>query len=353
MKKIITDIVDFLNINSNTGNTLEALQWIKKKCNELDIEIFFEQNGNILAKKQNLAASGLVLSGHYDTVKGDIKVELTDDFIYGRGSSDMKSGVLSMLYAVSKATILSPVIALTCDEETDSSGANLLKEMVKDYKYCIVCEPTSLKLCTAHRGRTVYKLVLKGERVHASVSPMNNVFYELSKVLSFLKTFPNKKNDFLGLETITPVSVKSYPDIYNVTPDKLELFIDRRKTTSINNFEEDLEIIRNMFDKINLKNYYIEIDPNRKFNTLSYFCKDKNFINIAKKSMKNLKLDCNEYPFTATCDGSFFGEKLPVLILGPGDLSEAHTKNEKVNIEQILKSVELYLNINKGVFNGL
>jgi acetylornithine deacetylase/succinyl-diaminopimelate desuccinylase-like protein len=353
MTRIIQDILDFIDISSNTGNTSKALEWIKDKCEEFDIEIFFEQNGNVLAKKRGLPCSGLVLSGHYDTVRGEVEVSMKDGFITGRGSSDMKSAVVSMLYVACNCSYSTPVIALTCDEETDSCGVNILKQYLEDYKCCVVCEPTSLKLCTAHRGRTVYKLTLTGERVHASISPMNNIFYELSKVLSFLKTFPTEENVFLGRETITPVSVRCYPDVFNVTPDRIELFIDRRKTNVINDFEEDIIQIKEMFDKINLQNYSVEVDPDRKNNTLPYFCDNTDFTDIIKTCMKELDMDIGEYPFTATCDGAFIGQSIPVVILGPGDLCEAHTENEKIEIEQILRSVELYSNINKGVFNGL
>lgn len=120
----------------------------------------------------------LMLNGHIDTVNVS---GMTDPFsgairegrVYGRGSQDMKSGVVAMLAAVKSLRDAGiqlagdVVVALVCDEEYASLGT---MDVIKRYPTdsAIVTEPTDLILQRAHRGFIWYDVTVFGRAAHGS-----------------------------------------------------------------------------------------------------------------------------------------------------------------------------------------
>ncbi len=263
----------------------------------------------------------------------------------------MKSSIISMLYACSASTKNSPLLVFNNDEETDSEGINLVLDHFKDMRCCIVGEPTELMINPAHRGRAVYMLTMTGDTMHASYSPHNNLIYRMCEVLKKIKEYTCKEHAFLGRETLTPVTLKTYPEALNVTPGDVRMYFDRRKCIPVKDYAEDLENIKNY---LNLSSdMCIGLDPEKKNHTLPYECKDKTFIKMVQKVLTESGKSDILKPFTATCDASFIGKYVPTVILGPGSLSEAHTPEEKIRISDIIESCEIYTRLNTEVKNGL
>ena len=120
----------------------------------------------------------LMLNGHTDTVNISGMSEpfsgaIRDGRVYGRGSQDMKSGVIAMLAAVKSLRDAGVqlagdvVVALVCDEEYASFGTiDVLKRYRTDS--AIVTEPTDLILQRAHRGFIWYDVNVYGRAAHGS-----------------------------------------------------------------------------------------------------------------------------------------------------------------------------------------
>jgi len=121
----------------------------------------------------------LMLNGHTDTVGGSGVADaagpvLRGGRVYGRGSLDMKGGLAAMLaaaLALSRSrTRLGGDLILACvaDEEHASRGTELL---VREYKSdaAVVCEPTGLKICLAHKGFAWIGVDVAGRAAHGSL----------------------------------------------------------------------------------------------------------------------------------------------------------------------------------------
>jgi acetylornithine deacetylase len=120
----------------------------------------------------------LMLNAHYDTVGVDGMAEpfsaaIRDGRMYGRGSYDMKGSLAACIGAVESLvrTGRRPrgdvLIAAVADEEAASIGTqDVLKSHVADG--AIVTEPTSLRLCLAHKGFVWYRVVTRGRAAHGS-----------------------------------------------------------------------------------------------------------------------------------------------------------------------------------------
>ncbi len=118
----------------------------------------------------------LMLNAHYDTVGVEgmaepFSGEIRDGKLYGRGAYDMK-GSLAAAMAAGKALAGTPLrgdllVAAVADEEYGSIGtADLCARLKVDA--AIVTEPTSLRVCLAHKGYMWIEVETTGRAAHGS-----------------------------------------------------------------------------------------------------------------------------------------------------------------------------------------
>jgi len=146
-------------------------------------------------------------TGHYDVVPAGTDWtlepyggEVKDGKVYGRGSSDQKSGIVSQIFAVYalkkagielKGTILS---SATPDEETGGfAGLGYLVD--KGYvthentDYCVITECLDVdKICLGHRGTLWFEIETKGKQSHGSMpSEGINAIDKMNKLINAMK----------------------------------------------------------------------------------------------------------------------------------------------------------------------
>ena len=138
-------------------------------------------------RKANLIATlgsgsgGLVLAGHTDTVPCDeqlwqqdpFALRETDDRYYGLGVCDMKGFFAMVLAAVQTFRDKEPtkplIILATADEESSMAGAKALVESGKpSARYALIGEPSGMRPITSHKGIVVEKLRIVGRSGHSS-----------------------------------------------------------------------------------------------------------------------------------------------------------------------------------------
>ncbi|MDT8428700.1 MAG: acetylornithine deacetylase [Pseudomonadales bacterium] len=138
-------------------------------------------------RKYNLIATlgsgpgGLVLSGHTDTVPMDealwqvppLQLTQKDNRLYGLGSTDMKGFFALVMEAVRQLqpkNLQQPLIVLaTADEESSMSGARTLAAQGRPKaRYAVIGEPTGLRPVRAHKGIMMETIRLQGRSGHSS-----------------------------------------------------------------------------------------------------------------------------------------------------------------------------------------
>ncbi len=143
--------------------------------------------------------SGIVLSGHMDTVAADptkwtsnpFQAFEKDGLIYGRGTVDMKQFIaitLALIPEIQKTN--KPVLLVfSCDEETDVMGIREISAFLKERniipQYALIGEPTGFDLCVANRGYAGYTTRIDGVSCHSGTPNLGtNALYIAAKIAS-------------------------------------------------------------------------------------------------------------------------------------------------------------------------
>ena len=165
--------------------------------------------------KANLIATlgrgdgGLVLSGHTDTVPCNPERWQSDPFtlterngrFYGLGTCDMKGFfalILEALQHYQASEFKQPLIILaTADEESSMCGARALAQQGKPKaRYAVVGEPTSLKPIRMHKGIMMESVRLTGKAGHSSNPDLG--INALDAMVPVMNELMNLRRDLAG-----------------------------------------------------------------------------------------------------------------------------------------------------------
>jgi acetylornithine deacetylase/succinyl-diaminopimelate desuccinylase family protein len=350
---------ELVRINSENppGNEKSIAKYIKDFLDDLKITtevIEFEKNRfNVIASIEG--DKGLMFNGHMDTVPAGgvskwkynpFEARIADGKLYGRGSSDMKGGIASILAAVKnlsqekfKRKLLLTFVA---DEEGLAKGSIFLiknrREALKDVKYGIMAECTDLNARIAQKGIIKIKVKFKGKAAHGSKPELgDNAIYKaadfIQEVRKLIERLKKRRNVLLGSGTINVGTINGGTKV-NIVPDFCDLEIDRRIIPG-----ETPSIAINQLKKI-LKNLKLKAE-----------------IEVSKSRMpmqlnKNLELIRILQNITKT---KFIGESgyteaelfykdagIPCFSFGPGIGNQAHVTNEYIPIKNLQRATNIY-----------
>ncbi len=192
MRQINETLAELVGINSvSSHSNAEIIEYLERCCEEIGLvtQRFPYRDEHGLEKINLIALAGtefsqtteveLALVGHTDTVPFDphwtdaTHLTQRDGKLYGRGSCDTKGFIAAALRAVETVDLpqLKKPLALifTADEETGLRGAKqLVQEKPLHVRYSIVGEPTSLKPIRAGKGYSLAEVIVKGREAHSA-----------------------------------------------------------------------------------------------------------------------------------------------------------------------------------------
>ena len=346
-----------LDIYTPSRSESQLANYLKNICMDLGFEqANIDSVGNMVAVRGN-GDPIILLCGHMDTVPGIVPVRHEGDYMYGRGASDAKAPLVSMLLAAADipkqaGTI---VFAAVVDEEGNATGIkNLVKDASLKPHYAIFGEPSGIENITiSYKGRLEIRLMCDVDNsAHASAPwlALNAIdkAYEAWNILK--KAFIEK--DITGIPNKADQVSYSLTEInggtsHNVTPQKCRMTIDIRipnkKTCDsvLTVFDEHISELQNNLNGVRIR-YRVE-DKTEPFEA-----------NISSPLVRALVLSVldqrNKRPLllrkTGTGDMNILGNVLniPVVTYGPGDPHSSHTIDERVYIPDYLAGIEVYKN---------
>ena len=367
---IFSKAVDIKSTNPR-GNERPMCEYVESLLKQNGIEYVSvsveEGRYDIIAKIRGCQdKDALVFTGHMDVVPvSDDEMKrwntppftstIKDGKLYGRGSADMKSGLISAIYSMIllKRNNITPkrdiILAATIDEENLMKGSKALQdnEAFKNAKYLIVCEPTDMKICNEQKGRTWADICVHGMTAHGSQKGVGeNAIYLAIKLI----------------EKIKHTEFKEYPDTFwrtlainagvepQVVPDRCVFTVDARLQVG-HEPAKIWEKLEELIKEIKSENPHFdatyEIEDMR---TSWHTKKEDELIQSIMSSLKKLEINPVFDTFTGSTDASMLikNNLIPVII-GPGDLSVVHRENEYVELKQLFESCKLYIDIMTGL----
>lgn len=321
----------------------------------------FGENRKHLVAEKGVPDSGkpLVFSGHFDVVplgarkwsKDPFVCEVEGDRLYGRGSSDMKSGLAAIICAATDVSAEKMSedgirLILTAGEELGCEGA---RKLVKTYtglgsaSAVIIGEPTANLPATGHKGAIFLTAVSTGKTVHSSMPELGiNAIYKAARAI--LKTegfmFNARKDNLLGFPTINVGKVTGGLNL-NSVPDHAEFTIDMRTTAEVDHKEILIRLGKELGDEISLQKH-VDLPPvsnkdDDPFIQMVYkICESEGVTSARSRSLPYLT------------DGSVLQDyyhNVPTIILGPGQPDQAHQTDEYCLISKIEQAVNIYKKI--------
>lgn len=304
-------------------------------------------------------------TGHMDTVpvtslevdewKSDPYIpQIKDGKIYGRGSCDMKGGLAAALYAlIAAASALNREpnrdigVICTVDEEGWMSGSKqLIKEpYIKELTELIVCEPTELKCCTSGAGRTYGKVIVKGKGGHGSGHGKNVIHFATSLIGELLKErFTEYATPDFGESfwQILAIHAEKEPC---VIPDYLSFIIDARLSQTTPT-EKIWERLQQVLDRTMSRDNGFKVEIEKIDARDGWQLENKELSELVSTACKRSSIPYVESFFPGTTDGCIFKRcGIESVIIGPGNLKEAHSSNESLSIQQLKDAFLLYYNI--------
>jgi acetylornithine deacetylase len=299
---------------------------------------------------------------HQDTVPTDgmtidpFAAAVEGGRLYGRGACDIKGAMAAMLTAFARlvrerpAGSASVVLACTVDEEFTHKGSSRLAEGPVGADLAIVAEPTRLDVVNTHKGAVRWKVRTLGVACHSSTPRKGeNAIYRMARVVSALEEYAARLGDgepdpVLGAASLSVGRIEGGTSV-NVVPDWCEVEIDRRVLPGEQPDDcprlvrEFLQARLGGLDGVEFLPPWVRMpalrpQPGEEDPWLPPLID-------AIRRVRGREPEVGGVPFGT--DAGPLGETgLPCYVFGPGDIAQAHTKDEWVDLDEVRAASEIY-----------
>jgi putative selenium metabolism hydrolase len=371
--EFMRDIVAIPSMDSKIGEVGERVQAEMKKLG-FD-EVRFDKMGNTIGRIGN-GKKVIVFDSHIDTVGiGDPASWQWDPFIgkvengilYARGACDEKNSTPGMIYGLAIARDLGLLDGWTAyyfgnmEEWCDGIAPNTFVEVDPGIKpdFVIIGEPTKMLVYRGHKGRLEMKVTAKGRSAHAASNHLgDNAIYKLLPIIAGIRDLEPKLGDheFLGHGKITVSDMTVKTPSINAVPDEAIIYIDRRMTfgetkEQVKKQVEDL-IPAEFKDTVKLEELFYDepsytgfVFPVDKYFPAWAFEESHPLVQAGQEARKLVGLpDAKPGKWNFSTNGIYWAGKagIPSIGFGPGDEETAHTVNDSVSLDEVVKATEFY-----------
>ena len=347
------------------------VNWFQEHGIEAELQFVKDNRANVVARIPGGDGPSLMLNGHMDTVPaGSMPDAFTprihDRVLWGRGACDMKGAIAAMACAMAAMVQEDASSHLTGDllftgtvgEETGSIGVKALIEAGVKTHYAIVGEPTSSRIGIAHKGACFIRICLTGRGAHGSCPDegVNAVSYA-SRMIQALETdlrsrLSKRIHPLLGTSTVSVgrISGGTQP---NIVAEQCFVDIDRRMLPDEDGTVEEIkDLVAGICDSVNGLSWNVEemsetaIVPHGALRTAP----DAVLVNGAQQTCQQLGLPRDPVGVTYWTDGGYLAASgIETIILGPGDIANAHGPHDRIETSELATSVDIYRDLVKRI----
>jgi len=305
--------------------------------------------------------AGIVLSGHTDVVPAEEPSWSSPPFtattranrVHGRGACDMKGFIAAALSHVDefrRAATATPVhLALSYDEEVGCRGApdlvNATAGLPVRPALCIVGEPTSLRVVSAHKGKVARRIRIRGRTGHSAMPHRAaNAVFAAARIVAKLEDMAGElaRVAYDGVGFDPPYSTLHVGSLHggtalNLVPDQATIEFEIRSLPGAD-VSGLLQQIDALIDdqRSSLKRTAPEADVT--IEDLSAYpgltpASDRALINTVAE-LAGVAAGTETVSF-GTEAGLYSEAKIPTVVCGPGDMARAHKADEWIGLDEL------------------
>ena len=371
--EFMREIVAIPSMDSKIGEVGGRIQAEMKKLG-FD-EVRFDKMGNTIGRIGN-GRRVMVYDSHIDTVGiGDssswqwdpFKGKVEDGVLYARGACDEKGSTPGMIYGLAIARDLGLLDGWTVyycgnmEEWCDGIAPNTFVEVDPGVKpdFVVIGEPTKMLVYRGHKGRLEMKVTAKGKSAHAASNHLgDNAIYKLLPVIAGIRDLEPKLGDheFLGHGKITVSDMHVKTPSINAVPDEAIIYIDRRMTfgetkEAVKKQVEDL-IPAEFKDTVKLEELFYDepsytgfVFPVDKYFPAWAYEENHPLVQAGQEARQLIGLpEAKPGKWNFSTNGIYWAGKAGISSIGfgPGDEETAHTVNDSVSLDDMVKATEFY-----------
>ena len=355
-----------IEIYSPSGQEKEYAKFIAEFLKDHEFIVHFDKVGNLISEK-GTGKPVLLLISHMDTIPGELPVIEKNGKIYGRGAVDCKSSLAAMVFSISQYNFESKnagkiIFGGIVSEESDLIGIDtFLKSEIKP-DCAIFGEPTKVnQICIGYKGRLCVGFKILTETGHVANSwQYVNAIEVCLEIWNMVKGVCWQLNEIYCKDKeagkyydkiIPNLTMISGGHLTNCVPSECVIQIDIRFPPYITS-EVILKEMRNTI--LNFKHVYQEqtkkefqIQENISSLIEGFEAKGNELVIGALKwaIFNTLREKAIMIKKTGTTFINSIGihYKIPSITYGPGNPKLEHTKEEFIEVEEYIKSIEIYL----------
>lgn len=338
-------------------------------------EVWTDRIGNVVGRIGPGTGPRLLYNGHMDTVGvGDPAAwshdpfggEIENGVLYGRGATDMKGPLASLVYGAralkgSGLRLAGDVYVVGVVQEEPCEGYAmrvLVEEEGLRSDWVVLAEPTNLRVTRGHRGRMELHVTVRGRSAHASMPHLGeNAIYGAARIIFSLELLSEMlaEDAFLGKGSLAITQIENTAASKNVIPDSCTFVIDRRLTLG----ETEAKVLAEVEGLIARENVRARVSL-AEFDYTSYTgyrCRDVEhypawvvsenhpLVQAATRAVREVT---GERPSIGKWDFSTDGvytmgvAGIPTVGIGPGEESRAHTADECIRLDDCYTAARIY-----------
>jgi acetylornithine deacetylase len=356
-KQILADLVRIDSVSTRSNG--EIIAYLERRCEGLGLitrrSPYTDEHGlekiNLIALSHDVSEVELALVGHTDTVPYDPNwseaTNLTerDGKLYGRGSCDTKGFIAAALSAVENIKAKKPLaLIFTADEEIGLLGAKKLAQAKPlRVRYSIVGEPTSLKPIRAGKGYSLAEVIVKGREAHSAYPALGaSAILRAARLINRLESIASQlKQDqhaaFDPSYTTLNVGLIHGGSAKNVLAGECRFILEWRPIPT-----QPSEHLLDLFNTAIAEemkadpDFQCVVDANRQ-DTGFETAPDSPLVQLLEKATGNKS---GTVAFgTEAAQMMLLGSE--AVVIGPGDIREAHRTGEFVPVSELERCAEV------------
>lgn len=372
-ERIVRFLRDMVAIPAESCREGERCERVRREYEALGFdEVFFDRLGSVVAR----IGSGplkILMDGHIDCVGvGDIEAwdfdpfagKLEDGEVWGRGAVDELPAIAGMAYG---AKILAErgvpegvTLYLTASVMEEDCDGYCMRHLIESEgirpDLVVLGEPTDLAVHRGQRGRLEATITTRGVSAHGAHAALGvNALYKMAPIIADVEALDGRlaEDPFLGRGSVIASFIECTSPSLNAVPDSARIYIDRRLTVgeTVDSAMAELAALPHLgdaslellkYDALSWRGTRAQQD---KYYPTWVLDEDHPLVQgvaDAAAEVLGARPAISRWHFSTNGVATMGVYGIPTVGFAPGREELAHTTQERVRIDDLLKATAVY-----------